>query len=70
MGVFEKKSEFPFLPKTPKTVLLITQQPNIMCHAYSVANDEEKGWTQSCSGCKKQFSEKKNHTTSSVIPCT
>ena len=42
----------------------------IKCHALSVANDEEKGWTQSCSGWKKHFSEKEKHTTLGAIPCT
>ena len=29
LGCFEKNSEFPFFQKTPKTVLFITDQPNI-----------------------------------------
>ena len=39
LGVFEKKSEFPFLPKTPKTVLLVTQQPNITQRPFCIQNE-------------------------------
>ena len=40
--VFSKKSlEFQFFQKTPKTVLLISQQPNIAQRPFCIQNDRQ-----------------------------
>ena len=40
-GCFQKNSEFPFFQKTPKTVLLITQQPNIAQRPFCIQNERQ-----------------------------
>ena len=41
LGVFEKNSEFQFFQKTPKTVLLISQQPNIAQRSFCIQNERQ-----------------------------
>ena len=38
-GCFPKNSELQFVKKTPKTVLLITQQPNIAQRPFCIQNE-------------------------------
>ena len=40
-GCFRKNSEFHFFHKTPKTVLLITHQPNIAQRLFCIKNERE-----------------------------
>ena len=40
-GCFEKNSEFPFFQKTPKTVLFITDQPNIAQRPFCIQNERQ-----------------------------
>ena len=43
-GCFREKSQFQFFPKTPKIVLLITQQPNIAQRPFCIQNE----WLDNC----------------------
>ena len=40
-GCFREKSQFQFFPKTPKIVLLITQQPNIAQRPFCIQNERQ-----------------------------
>ena len=40
-GCFRKNSEFQFFQKTPKTVLLLTQEPNIAQRLACIQNEQE-----------------------------
>ena len=40
-GCFRKNSEFNFFQKTPKTILLITQQPNIAQRSFCIQNERQ-----------------------------
>ena len=40
-GCFQKNSEFPFFQKTPKTVLFITDQPNIAQRPFCIQNERQ-----------------------------
>ena len=40
-GCFRKNSEFQFFQKTPKTVLLLTQEPNIAQWLACIQNEQE-----------------------------
>ena len=40
-GCFREKSQFQFFPKTPKIVLLITQQPNIPQRPFCIQNKRQ-----------------------------